>query len=327
MVILKSEREIVPETPPPQFKVTMGDTIGQFTLTSPIAGGTSGEVWKARDRKGAEIVAVKFITRSNDGTSTKRATLVANLIKEFASESIRFLCLPQQTAVFKGYECIISDLMALDRALQLDRMASTVWTILYVNTPLNSKCTPSDCLSSTGKDLHALCVIHGDIKPENILLVSKSTVEIRVLNSDGEFESKEVLRSPEVKIADLDDCKLPRQKDYSPMGTPGYIAPEIMEDAETEVTDKADVFALGCLAYELHTSHMLFPEQKAAFQVIGEDEQPPPLEPSAKWARITDPDTLAFVKRAVTPKEKKRPNADQLLKHKYFSDLANVERD
>ncbi|PPQ97073.1 hypothetical protein CVT26_001255 [Gymnopilus dilepis] len=320
MVNLKTEKEIVPETPPPTLKVSGGDTIGQFTLTSPIAGGTSGEVWKARDRKGSEVVAVKFITRSNDGTATKRATLVANLIKEFASESIRFLCLPQQTAVFKGHECIISDLMALDIRvlLQTPRMhplpaehcSSMVWQVL-----------------SGLYYLHALCVIHGDIKPENILLVSKMTVEIRVLTADGTFENKEVLKSPEVKIADLDDCKLPRQKDYLPMGTPGYIAPEIMEDAEADVTDKADIFALGCLAYELHTTHMLFPEQKAAFQDGAEDETPDVLDFNAKWARIEDPDTLAFVKRAVAPKEKKRPNADQLLKHRYFSALANIERD
>ena len=83
------------------------------------------------------------------------------------------------------------------------------------------------------------------------------------------------------------------------MGTPGYIAPEVMEgtrlnvsnfatrsvtsDPDIDVTDKADVFALGCLAYELHTSHMLYPEQKAAFHDCPEDDMPIELDVHAKW--------------------------------------------
>ncbi|PPQ74582.1 hypothetical protein CVT26_007802 [Gymnopilus dilepis] len=331
----KNAQEIVPATPLAQLEVKAGDKVGNFTLTSAIAGGTSGEVWRARDRHGAEIVAVKFITRSNDGQATKRATLVTNLITEFASEGIRyrsfnpyqnyisiatvsFLCLPKLTTVYQGHECIVTELLALDARvlLQTQRML-----------PLpNEHCRSMTWQILSGLYyLHALGIVHGDIKPENILLASKATVEIRMLNSAGTFESKEVLRSPEVKIADLDDCKLPRQRDYTPMGTPGYIAPEIMEGMD--VVDKADIYALGCLVYELHTSQMFIPEQKAAFQDNPEDDLTIVLDLNAKWARVGDPDALAFIKRAVTHSDKKRPHAGQLLKHRYFGELVNVDHD
>ena len=52
-----------------------------------------------------------------------------------------------------------------------------------------------------------------------------------------------------------------------------------------DVVDKADIYALGCLVYELHTSQMFIPEQKAAFQDNPEDDLTIVLDLNAKWVR------------------------------------------
>lgn len=62
--------------------------------------------------------------------------------------------------------------------------------------------------------IHAKNIVHRDLKPENLLLASKSN------NSDlmiADFGLATVLESPEQKL-------------YSRCGSPGYVAPELLQE-------------------------------------------------------------------------------------------------
>ena len=62
--------------------------------------------------------------------------------------------------------------------------------------------------------IHAKNIVHRDLKPENLLLASKSN------NSDlmiADFGLATVLDSPEQKL-------------YSRCGSPGYVAPELLQE-------------------------------------------------------------------------------------------------
>ncbi|WP_281648997.1 serine/threonine-protein kinase [Parendozoicomonas sp. Alg238-R29] len=93
-------------------------------------------------------------------------------------------------------------------------------------------------------------VIHRDIKPDNILIDPR----------DGQ-----------IRIVDFGEAveKKPFSKMLDPLGTPAYVAPEIMALTMGETAEgydeAADVFSAGCLFYEMVTGweYLRFPGTKA----------------------------------------------------------------
>jgi NIMA (never in mitosis gene a)-related kinase len=86
--------------------------------------------------------------------------------------------------------------------------------------------------------VHSLKILHRDLKTQNIMLSRKRNV-IKV----GDFGISKVLSS---KITSA----------HTIVGTPCYISPEICEGKR--YNKKSDIWALGCLLYELTTLHKAF---------------------------------------------------------------------
>ncbi|MFH9550725.1 protein kinase [Streptomyces sp. NPDC017435] len=90
-------------------------------------------------------------------------------------------------------------------------------------------------------DLHAAGIVHRDIKPSNILLQTASGGRERLL------------------VADLGLAKsLAHASGLTQgVGSPGYMAPEqVPEDRLVDVDERADVYGLGVLTYELLTGRL-----------------------------------------------------------------------
>jgi len=89
---------------------------------------------------------------------------------------------------------------------------------------------------------HAHGVVHRDIKPENIMLagghalVADFGIALAASRSDGATRMTETGMS---------------------LGTPHYMAPE-QAMGEREITPKADIYALGCVTYEMLTAEPPF---------------------------------------------------------------------
>ena len=87
---------------------------------------------------------------------------------------------------------------------------------------------------------HAAGIVHRDLKPENLFLTRRE---------DG---------SPLVKILDFGIAKMAAEatvltQSDSFLGTPGYMAPEQTDSKGPPVTLRADLYALGLIAYRLLT--------------------------------------------------------------------------
>ena len=98
-------------------------------------------------------------------------------------------------------------------------------------------------------------IIHGDLKPENILLSS---------NTQGNFD---------LRIADFGfSVKINREyvKTNEILGTPGYIAPEIL--ARCLYSHKSDIFSIGSIMYNLLTRKNLF-KGKDINEILAKNEK------------------------------------------------------
>ncbi|XP_045764211.1 serine/threonine-protein kinase Nek8-like [Maniola jurtina] len=86
--------------------------------------------------------------------------------------------------------------------------------------------------------IHKLDIIHRDLKAENILLTGKNGVLVKI----GDFGISKMLASA--------------KKTSTVIGTPYYLAPELCEGKPYDT--KSDVWALGCLLYEMCTHKRAF---------------------------------------------------------------------
>ena len=140
---------------------------------------------------------------------------------------------------------------------------------------------------------HARGVIHRDIKPENVLLAdgaaSVSDFGVAKAVADARVDQGATLTS--IGMA---------------LGTPAYMAPE--QAAADERTDhRADLYALGVVAYEMLAGHNPFggrsPQATLAAHMM---EVPPPVERS----RVATPPALArLVARCLAKSAADRPQS------------------
>lgn len=104
--------------------------------------------------------------------------------------------------------------------------------------------------------IHSKNIVHRDLKPHNIFLKNKSSYD--------------------VVIADLGLATRINDEKYlfSKCGTPGYVAPEVMEAAANEklFNCNCDVFSLGAIFYFLLTGRQLF-EGFSANEVLQKNKE------------------------------------------------------
>jgi serine/threonine-protein kinase len=96
------------------------------------------------------------------------------------------------------------------------------------------------------KETHARGVLHRDIKPENIMACVRG----------GEYDVVKLLDFGLVKSMQ-DDVSRDVTGAIKVLGTPAYMAPERFE-AEAEVDERADIYAVGAVAYLLLAGKRIF---------------------------------------------------------------------
>lgn len=146
--------------------------------------------------------------------------------------------------------------------------------------------------------LHKLGICHRDIKPDNFLFKDKS-------------------EKSSVKVIDFGLSKrLPKgEKLKSLLGTPYYVAPELIENKGYGF--KADIWSIGVMLYLLFLAEFPFKGEKQ--QEIFENIRSGRYN-ITKLKKFT-PEAIKFLARCLTIDEKTRPTAAEALRDPWFRDI------
>lgn len=242
--------------------LTPGTRLGAYEVISALGSGGMGEVYRARDTRLERDVAIKVLPPHLADDEAARARF------EREAKAIAALSHPNILAVYDVGTA--------------DRRAFVVMELLEGET-LRQRLTagsaggaalPIRKAAQIGIDIaHALAaahdrqIVHRDIKPENVFVAADGRVKL--LDFGLARQALPVSRGSGDAATEL------QQTDPGTvMGTVGYMAPEQVK--AQPVDHRADIFALGCVLYEMISGRRPFERGSAAetMTAILRDEPP-----------------------------------------------------
>jgi eukaryotic-like serine/threonine-protein kinase len=275
--------------------------LGSYRLVEMIGRGGMGEVWRATHRMLARPAAIKLIKPEILGTpGGNGGRLVVQRFRREA-EAASFLQSPHTIRLYDFGETRAGTfyfVMELLDGLDLEKMVSRFGPIPpeRVVHILRQSC------HSLG-EAHERGLIHRDVKPANIYLCRLGR----------EYDFVKVLDFGLVKY-DQDQSIMDTVKATSDLttGTPAYMAPEMANG--DPVDRRADLYALGCVAYWLLTGRMVF-EAESPLKMLIQHIQAQPVPPSVRGGRPVPPALEQLVLRCLAKDPASRPSsADAILR-------------
>ncbi len=222
---------------------------GRYELLKRLGAGGMGEVFLARDLTTGSECALK---RLRAGTAlpaaelTRREFEALTRLRHPAVVAVHELGFAHDGSAYFTMEYVPG--MAADRALARGDWPSFFFVAAQVAQGLEA--------------LHAAGVIHGDIKPSNLLVVPGSTPGDRPLGA---------------KLLDFGLAAVLGRDDKSHRGTPGFAAPEVVRGELP--TRAADLYGFGATLFTLIAGHPAFEAASSTSLLRRQQAGPPAARP------------------------------------------------
>jgi serine/threonine-protein kinase len=272
--------------------------LGSYRLIERIGSGGMGEVWRADHRLLSRDAAVKII----------RPERLEVRGEEAERTMLRFEKEAQATAALRSphtidlYDFGITDEGTFFYVMELlDGVDLNTLVERFGPLPSERVAFLLRQMCHSLADAHAAGLIHRDIKPANVFACRQGldcdfvkVLDFGLVKGSPGGPEGEVLQSDEQTVK----------------GTPAFLSPECARGSV--VDSRADLYALGCVAYWLLTGRLVF-EGETAMEVIISHVKEKPESPS-RWAEIpVQPDFEELVLRCLEKDPEKRPASAEEL--------------
>lgn len=314
------------DTPPPscasgprsrRARLRIGPISDRYELGRLLGRGGMGEVLACRDQRLGRTVAMKVLAHDREDAETierfvDEACLQGRL-EHPAIVPVYDLGTTSEGTPFFTMKCVRG--VTLAKILEdAQNEGTSSWSTRRL---LNAFVTV--CLAV--EYAHRCGVVHGDLKPENVMLGRFG--EVHVLDwgcasrQSGEFSIAGVLDGPlEPNPSALEDDQVlsgllerARSRDAI-LGTPGYLAPEGIRGRHGDPS--TDVYALGVMLFELLAGQRLHEGRTPLARLVKTLERPVQRPSERAPERAIAPELDALVARALAEDAATRPSAQAL---------------
>jgi len=268
-----------------QAAVLRAKKLGQYTLEEKLGAGGMGTVYKARHAMLRRPTAVKLLD-----SDKMTDTVVARFEREVQLTST--LTHPNTIAVFdygRTPEGIFYYAMEYLEGINLDELVARFGVLPEARLLFILK---QVCGSLA--EAHASGMVHRDVKPANIFLTRRGGM------------------SDFVKVLDFGLAKLHESSEAAHLtaanavtGTPLYLSPEAVNEPD-RLDARADVYALGAVAYYLLTGQPVF-TGATVVEICMKHVRETPQPPSSRLGRGVSPSLDALILRCLAKPRADRP--------------------
>jgi len=247
----------LPEAAEPASDPMLGRLIhGRFLIESRIGAGGMGIVYKARQTGIDRPVAVKMLLRELAGDE--------KVIKRFQIEALAVSRLnhPNTIRIYDFGQIEDGTLYFAMEFLEGRNLEQTIRREGALSVRRSLHVMRQIAASLT--EAHEKGIVHRDLKPDNIFLVR--------VGEDPDFVK--VLDFGVAKLREADQRQGTVTQAGTIFGTPRYMAPE--QCRSMAVDHRADLYAIGVIAYELMTGRPPFDAENPLAILIQHVQEPPP---------------------------------------------------
>ncbi len=251
--------------------IQAGIRLGPYEIVAPLGAGGMGEVWRARDTRLGRDVAIKVLPQHLAATDDARARLDREA-RAISGLNHPHICTLYDVGHQDGIDFLVMELVDGETlAARLARGALPAPELLRLAIQI------AEALDVA----HRQGIVHRDLKPANVMLTRTGAKLMdfglaRAAAPAAGSGSSGVTGDP----SDSPTISRSLTAEGALIGTFAYMAPEQLEGQEADA--RSDLWALGCVLYEMATGRRAF-EGRSQASLIGAvmNSEPPSLTAAA----------------------------------------------
>ncbi len=222
--------------------IAPGMKLGPYEIIAPLGAGGMGEVYRARDPRLGREVAIKVLPQGMSASLDLRARF------EREARTLSQLNHPHICTLHDvGHDADLDYLV-----MELIEGETLAARLEHGPLPIARLLAFAEQITEALIAAHRAGLVHRDLKPANLMLTNSG---VKLLDF-GLARPAEPVASPDTTDSQAPTRHQPLTSAGAVVGTFQYMAPEQLEGKEADA--RTDLFALGCILYEMATAQRPF---------------------------------------------------------------------